>query len=323
VPRHHLVPQFLLRNFANERDQLRARARDDLSSAHLTTVKNACNEIGFYRIEADDLEAWARDGHDPELVEKVLSGLEADAADVVARLIERKIPRAEQDLFHLALFVAVQSTRGWRFRDEVNQTVTLQMRAEMRARPEELARKARTFLRRRGEPSSPQDVAAFIESAYGENGPRLVAPDPVTVQASLGHALQLTPLLAARSPRLYVFEEPSLVLSDAPVVSWAPGEGRAVGIGNAHLIFMPLSRTVALAYGQKAERPVCAGTRIRARQINKLIADDATRWVYEHPDDDLVAKIEVPAERPKWATELLSVKETTRERRELWQHVRR
>lgn len=323
MPRHHLVPQFLLRNFADERDQLRARARDDLSSAHLTTVKNACNEIGFYRIEADDLEAWARDGHDPELVEKILCSLESEAADVIGRLTECQIPRTEKDLLHLALFAAVQSTRGWRFRDEVNQTATLQMRAEAQAQPEELARKARAFLRRRGEPAGPDDIAAFVESAYGERGPRLVAPDPVLVQASLGLALQLTPLLMARSLGLYVFDEPSLVISDAPVVSWAPGQGRAVGIGNAHLVFMPLSRTVALAYGQKAQAPIRTGTRIRARQINGLITDDATRWVYEHPDDDLISKIEVPTERPRWVTELLSVKETTRERRELWQHVRR
>ena len=65
MPHHHLVPQFLLRNFANKRDELRARARDDLTSGHLTSVNRACNEIGFYRIEADDLEPWARDGHDP------------------------------------------------------------------------------------------------------------------------------------------------------------------------------------------------------------------------------------------------------------------
>jgi Protein of unknown function (DUF4238) len=32
VPRHHLVPQFLLRNFANQRDQLRAVTRDDLKA---------------------------------------------------------------------------------------------------------------------------------------------------------------------------------------------------------------------------------------------------------------------------------------------------
>ena len=324
MPHHHLVPQFLLRNFANKRDELRARARDDLTSGHLTSVSRACNEIGFYRIEADDLEPWARDGHDPEQVEKLFSALESDAAAVVAQLIESEIPHTEQDLFHLALFVAVQSTRGWQFRDDMNQVATLHMRAEMQARAEELAGSARAFLRNRGEPAGPQDVAAFIERAYGEDGPRLVAPDPVLVQASLGLALhKLTPMLLARTPRLYVFEEPALVLSDAPVGSWAPGEGRAVGIGNADLVFMPLSRTVALAYGRETGKPIRSGTRLRARQINELIADGATRWVYEHPDDDLVSKIELPAERPRWVPELLSVRETPQERRELWQHVRR
>ena len=48
----------------------------------------------------------------PEQVEKLFSALESDAAAVVAQLIESEIPHTEQDLFHLALFVAVQSTRG-------------------------------------------------------------------------------------------------------------------------------------------------------------------------------------------------------------------
>ena len=79
---------------------------------------------------------------------------------------------------------------------------------------------------------------------------------------------------------------------------------------------MPLSRSVALAYGRVTGKPIRSGTRLRARQINELIADGAMRWVYEHPDDDLVSKIELPAERPKWVPELLSVRETPKERRE-------
>ena len=136
----------------------------------------------------------------------------------------------------------------------MNQVATLHMRAEMQARVEELAGSARAFLRNRGEPAGPQDVAAFIERAYGEDGPRLVAPDPVLVQASLGLTLhKLTPMLLARTLRLYVFEEPALVLCDAPVGSWGPGEGRAVGISNADLVFMPLSRTVAWPTVGKSE----------------------------------------------------------------------
>lgn len=115
MPRHHLVPQFLLRNFANKREELRAWPRDDLTSGHPISVNRACNEIGFYRIEVDDLEPWARGGHDPEQVEKVLSALEGDAAAVVAQLIESEIPHTEQDLFHLAFSSRCSRPEGGSF----------------------------------------------------------------------------------------------------------------------------------------------------------------------------------------------------------------
>ena len=55
MDRHHIVPQFLLQRFANEEGQLRALNRIDLNSAHMTSVRNACREAGYYRIETEDL----------------------------------------------------------------------------------------------------------------------------------------------------------------------------------------------------------------------------------------------------------------------------
>lgn len=56
MERHHLVPQFLLQRFADDRGKLRAVDRSRHSFTHLSSVKKACRETGFYRIEADDLE---------------------------------------------------------------------------------------------------------------------------------------------------------------------------------------------------------------------------------------------------------------------------
>jgi hypothetical protein len=144
MDRHHIVPQFLLQRFANEDGQVRALNRIDLTSAYTTSVTKACREAGYYRIETEDLEEWAREGHDPELVEKVLSSIESDAAGIVTEIIVGNLPRTETDRLHLALFVALQMTRGWQFRDEMNQIGTLQMREELGARRDELAAKART-----------------------------------------------------------------------------------------------------------------------------------------------------------------------------------
>jgi hypothetical protein len=212
----------------------------------------------------------------------------------------------QQQKFDLALFVAIQAMRGWQFREELNQAGTLHMRSEMSARRDELAPSARRHLRKRGKPSNPEDVDRFLDEVYGDNGPRLVMNDAVRVQISLRQALlTITPMLLQRDLRIYRFDRPSLIISDAPVGAWAPGHGRAVGIGNAKLVYLPLSRTLALAYGAKIANPLQVGGRIRAQQINTLVADGAYRWIYEHPDDSFIATLGIPPDRPKWVTEFV------------------
>ena len=323
--RSHIVPQFLLRRFANEKEQLRALDRTGMRSPHLTSVERACREAGYYRIETQDLEDWARDGHDPELAETALRDVEDKAAGIVADIIAGKHPRTDADRFHLALFVALQITRGWQFADELNQIGTLQMRQEFQERREELAAKARAWLRHRGQPAGPKDVETFLDRVSSSEGPRLVMNKAARVQVSVGHALYtLTPVLLKRHLRILRFDKPSLVLSDAPVGTWALGQDRATGVGNAALVFLPLSRQVALAYGARARAVNAVVGPRRAAQINFLAADGAVRWVYEHPDDRIVEMLDIPAERPSWVTEFVAELDGFGGfRRELWQHVRR
>jgi hypothetical protein len=319
--RSHIVPQLLLKHFADERGGLRELPRADLREGHATTVRKACRESGYYRIETEDLEEWARDGHDPETVEHALDRVESEAGALIADIIAGKPPRTDADRLHLATFVALQMTRGWQFQEEMNQIGTLHMRQQLRDRHDE----AHVWLRRHGQPHGAADVEAFLDRAASSHGPRLVMNKAHRVQASIGHALYtLTPMLLDRHLRIFRFDKPSLVVSDAPVGTWAPGQGRAVGIGNAAFVFIPLSRQVALAYGTKAGAVDTAMGPKRAEQINFLAADGAVRWVYEHPDDRIAETLDIPAGRPTWVTEFVAgVEGPGTSQRELWQHVRR
>lgn len=319
--RSHIVPKLLLQRFADERGELRAFKRTDLHSAHPERVRKACVENDYYRIEAADLEEWAREGHDPEVVEHTLDRVESAAAPLVADIIAGNLPSTDADRLHLALFVALQMTRGWQFREEMNQFGTLQMRQGLQDRRDE----ARAWLRHRGQPAGPKDVEAFLDRVSSSDGPRLAMNKAPRVQVSLRHALYtLTPILLERHLRVLRFDKPSLVVSDAPVGTWAPGQDRAVGVGNAALVFLPLSRQVALAYGAKASAVDATVGPRRAAQINLLAADGAVRWVYEHPDDRIVETLDIPTDRPKWVTEFVAgLDQPDGFRRELWQHVRR
>lgn len=317
----HIVPKLLLKRFADERGDLRAFKRTDLGAAHPEKWWKACREGDYYQIKAEALEEWAREGHNPNIAEEALGRVETEAGVLIADIIAGKLPRTDSDRLHLALFVALQMTRGWQFHEEVNQSGTLQIRQELQDRREE----ARIWLRHRGQPAGPKDVKAFLDLVSSSNGPHLVMNKATRVQVSLRHALyRLTPMLLERHLRILRFDKPSLVVSDAPVGNWAPGQDRAVGIGNAALVFLPLSRQVALAYGAKASAVDAAASPRRAAQINFLAADGAVRWIYEHPDDRIVETLDIPTDRPKWVTEFVAeLDQFSESPRELWQHVRR
>ncbi len=52
MARHHLVPQMLLRRFAEDGRILQASPRDGGSPIHMT-VSKACAEAGFYELELE------------------------------------------------------------------------------------------------------------------------------------------------------------------------------------------------------------------------------------------------------------------------------
>ncbi|WP_131817308.1 DUF4238 domain-containing protein [Nocardia salmonicida] len=71
TPRHHLIPEAYVQHFAKaepgRKFPIVALAdRDNSSRKILKSVDKACTEVGFYRIETDDLAREEdRQGHDP------------------------------------------------------------------------------------------------------------------------------------------------------------------------------------------------------------------------------------------------------------------
>lgn len=94
----------------------------------LITVDKACAEQAFYTIAAEDVEETHRVHHDPEAVEKVFAGLESEAAQIVSAVLDGGFPLSPEHRFKLSLFVALQMTRGWRFRRDMNDLGTFAMR---------------------------------------------------------------------------------------------------------------------------------------------------------------------------------------------------
>jgi hypothetical protein len=105
TPRHNTVPQFYLRNFANEDGHVLLVDRDDVSRTYPTVVRKACAEVGFYRMDPEVFEPEVfevdkeSERPDPEVVEQHLSQFERAAAPgiyklptrISAQLVHRKV----------------------------------------------------------------------------------------------------------------------------------------------------------------------------------------------------------------------------------------
>jgi Protein of unknown function (DUF4238) len=324
VPRHHLVPQFLLRHFADADERLVMVHRAPPHRAIESTVKTACAERDFYKVEAEDLEDKARDGHDPEVVEGLLSVIEENASAVIDQMISGNMTLTKKQRLDLALFTALQVTRGWRFRDKMNEIATLTMQKEIESLPLETWR---AWLRHKGEPHGDKDVEAFRASALGESAPRLVMSQPHAVGRALQFAVEdHVPQLLIRTWRLLQFDRDLLVTSDSPVGMWTmtpDGQYFGVGVANARIVCLPLNRRTALAMIPPAGPDRIAPSGLpRAQQINTAVMLGARKWIYHHPDDSPFTDLVLPPNTTA-QVEVMAVHEQDGERRELLRIVDR
>lgn len=100
--RHHHVPQFYLRGFADGEQITTVRLPGD--RRYTNSVRKTAAENGFYAVP----------GHEegPDVFEKILGGAEGEAAEVFAKVEAGVWPLALDDRATLASFIALQVARG-------------------------------------------------------------------------------------------------------------------------------------------------------------------------------------------------------------------
>ena len=192
-----------------------------------------------------------QEGHDPEQVEKVLSQVETDAKPMIDRLCEGIFPPSTEERYRLSMFAALQLTRGWRFRRDMDDLASIAARMHLE-QLDNLDERIVTFLRRRGDPATTAAVGEFRERVLAEDAFKLRMGQTFGVQQSLRFAFSdFQRRIYTRTWRLLRFNEPSLLTSDSPPVGlWAPDD-ESVGVANATAIFLPLDRWTALAFVQR------------------------------------------------------------------------
>jgi len=295
MARHHIVPQMTLRRFADSVDRIVMVGRTDGRRLE-TKARTACAETGFYSIPTADIEEHAQAGHDPEFVEKVLAQIEGNAKRIFDCVLDGAFPLPSEDKFKLSLFLSLQMTRDWSYREQINELIDQLFPYYLESALTD--EKIRGFLKGRDDPHDPAAIETFRNEAL-ENPPKLRMSPSRIIQQSLDSALHVTlEHLYFRSWRVLTFDSPCLVTSDHPFGYWSPpgGPEGPYGVGNAPVVFYPIDRRTALMmHLRKLPEIVQQSGAPRAKQINLTVATEASKWIFHHPEDDPLASLEIPS----------------------------
>lgn len=309
--RHHHVPQFYLRGFADGEQITTVRLPGD--KRYTSSVRKTAAENGFYAVPGH------QDG--PDVFEKILGDAEGEASVVFKKLEAGTWPLVLDDRVTLASFIALQVARGPEQRRNMQHLQAQIARLEVGA----VGKAGVKGWAKRKLGLDLDDAAAELvwNQATGPEGP------PVQVSAlshirQMGEMVQgLVKYIAGRPWTLVRFDKRSLITSDTPVALVPHPEDddedeeftalRGVGFMTAWGITYPLTRKLGLimsdpmvfadevgvervARGEmdKAQR----GTTQMEKFINYSTTSSASLSLFHHPDDRRFVPDELPEPDP-------------------------
>jgi hypothetical protein len=282
--RHHYVPRFYLRRFADE-DQL-ARVRLEKPGDHdVANVNDVAVMKDLYTtVDIDIGETVA--------VERLLGVLDGLAAGAMARLaLGVLFPPQQQDRLNFGLWLSMLHVRGPDTRRTMEMIADQAMKLQMSlVRDEESAR-----AHLRGDDGAEPDdetVQALLDSVADMDTWEIAPHQNDLVKNMLQIGLQASPFFIGRRWAVVKFPEKGLVLTDKPLVMYQKPENRSgwmgVGIGTADELWLPLDRSTALILHTEkgvADIVIDAPLGHGVDDFNQAVVGQAYREVYCHPDD--------------------------------------
>lgn len=291
--RHHYVPQFHLRGFADGEKITTVELPGDRS--YTQPVRKAAAENHLYSLPGHP------DGAD--VFEKALSQLEGDVASIFADIVSGTWPLDEESRGTLAYYVALQMARGPEQRRNMENLARQATRMEIgyggRAGVKGWAKK------NLGLDVDDATAARLWDEAMRPEGPPIKISAAAHIEQTLEIAESLFKYLSGRPWSLVRFDKRSLILSDAPVglVRQPDEEDSWMGVGvmTAWGITFPLGRKLGLlmndpTYLMDHDVPVektragnfdfeQAGTTAMEKLFNEQTAASASMRLFYHPDD--------------------------------------
>lgn len=302
--RHHTVPQFYLRGFAD--DERIATVRLPGEARFVQSVRKAASQTNFYAV----------DGHEdgPDVFEKLLSTIEGEAARVFAIIRSGTWPLEAEDRMTLAHFVALQAIRGPDQRRSMEQVAAQITRLEIGYGGRDAVKD--WMARNRGVSITDDQAKLVWEQATKPGGPPIALAPIAHIRQMAEVVDKLLPYIAGRPWTLVRFDKRSLLTSDAPVglVPHADNEPwQGTGFMTAWGITYPLTRKLGLLMSNPMVfadvvpvQRVWAGeldhaelgTTQTERFFNAFTVRSASEWLYHHPEDERFVPGSLPEPSP-------------------------
>ncbi|MBX3438558.1 MAG: DUF4238 domain-containing protein [Planctomycetaceae bacterium] len=298
--RHHTVPQFYLRGFADN-DQI-ATVRLPGDQRFVQSVKDASVTKNFYSVE----------GHlgGEDVIEKELSKIEGAVAAILKKIVAGSWPLDPDDRMSLGFFVALQATRVPVQRRSMEGMAAQIMRLQIGAGGKDSLRKR---LEEQGGEVDDELVENVWDLATQPGGPRLQMSNEGHIKHMVELAESLVKYVVGRPWVLVQFDRRSIFTSDSPVglIPHPKDEPwRGVGYMTAWGITFPLTRKLGLLMGnpealidgripvERVHQGDVDRTQFGSTALEKLFNGttvmNASEWLFHHPDDEKFVPEELP-----------------------------
>lgn len=287
--RHHVVPRFYLRRFADARDLIAVFDAEEDRDENISP-RQASVISDFYTI---DVGAGPSDE-----IERRLSEIESRAAEALRRIDAGTFPPTTQDRGAIASFMALQHVRGPQFRATQDRTATLMMQLASRVAASQPNYVREMWRRTNGADPTESELELAIEQfGRGEVEVTLTREHHIGVMLELGASI--FPYFFGR--RWFLAQGTDLVTSDMPVILWSRPERRAIGIGvmTADEIVMPIAPDRALVLLQPfvaSEERTLALTERGNLVLRSRARANAQRHTYRRPGTSLPSLDDAVAE---------------------------
>lgn len=272
---HHIVSEFYLKRFADERRQIRRLSRSD-RAGKIVATRRATVERDFYIMR--DAEGQEHDRWEKDVFGR---SLENHAAPVIRQIARGRWPLNDRQRERLVEWIAAQYLRTPTFRSFLDRNLD-----EWREGVEEGGQPAiRAALR--GPGTSDEDAVRLWGRATELYPPGESQSTNTHFRWFAGLLPETARAFYERSWTLARFTEPALLTADIPVVPVDDGGTLHPLAPGAEVVFMPLDRINLLMMSKSSDHRdrEISGTQELAAMSNALTVHHSQEYVYSHPED--------------------------------------